>query len=85
MSTVDSENFALFDFGMSFLDGCLNDELSLPSIIEDFDYYIAYTGSHVVPTPTYAQALRFCPISWTLVALDDSEEIPLSATQKKFI
>ena len=44
ISTMDPDNVAVFDFSMSLLDGCLNDELSSPSIIEDIEYYIAYTG-----------------------------------------
>ena len=43
ISTEDPHNVALFDFSISLLDGCLNDELSSSSIIDDFDYYIAYT------------------------------------------
>ena len=54
ISTINPENVAQFDFGMSLLDGCLNDELSSPSIIDNIEYYIAYTGLQVVPTPTYA-------------------------------
>ena len=53
VSTVNPENVAMYDFSVSLLDGCLNDELSLPSIINDIDYYIAYTGLQVVPAPTY--------------------------------
>ena len=41
---MDPDNVAVFDFSMSLLDGCLNDELSSPSIIEDIEYFIAYTG-----------------------------------------
>ena len=53
ISTVNPENVAMYDFSVSLLDGCLNDELSLPSIINDIDYYIAYTGLQVVPAPTF--------------------------------
>ena len=53
VSTVNPENVAMYDFSVSLLDGCLNDKLSLPSIINDIDYYIAYTGLQVVPAPTY--------------------------------
>ena len=59
--------------------------LSAPSIIDDFDYYIAYTGLHVVSTPTYTQDLQNCPITWTLVALDGGLETPLSVTQQQFV
>ena len=44
ISTLDPNNVAMYDFSISLLDGCLNDELSSPSTIDDFDYYIAYTG-----------------------------------------
>ena len=54
LSTQDTNNVAMYDFSISLLDGCLNDELSSPSIIDDIEYYIAYTGLQVVPTPTYA-------------------------------
>ena len=30
-----------FDFSLALLDGCVNDELSDPSTIDDFDYNIA--------------------------------------------
>ena len=44
ISTLDPNNVAQYDFSISLLDGCLNDELSATSIIDNFDYYIAYTG-----------------------------------------
>ena len=44
ISTLDPNNVAQYDFSISLLDGCLNDELSSPGFIDDFDYYIAYTG-----------------------------------------
>ena len=43
-STLSPNNIAEYDFSISLLDGCLNDELSSPSTIDDFDYYIAHTG-----------------------------------------
>ena len=81
ISTINPGNVAMYDFSVPLLDGCLNDELSSPSIIDDFVYYIAYTGSHFVTTPTYTQTLQNCPISWKLVAIENGLEIPLSATQ----
>ena len=44
ISNLDPNNVAQYDFSISLLDGCLNDELSSPSTIDDFDYYIAHTG-----------------------------------------
>ena len=81
ISIINLENVASYDFRVSLLDGCLNDELTSPSIIDDFDYYIAYTGSHIVSAPTYTQVLNNCPISWKLIVLDNGLETPLSATQ----
>ena len=40
-------------FTVSMIDRCVNDELTSPSIISDFDYFIAATGLTTVPTPTY--------------------------------
>ena len=53
LSTLDPENVVEYAFSMSLLDGCLNDELSDPSTIDDFNYYIALTGEHVISTPTF--------------------------------
>ena len=53
ISIINLENVAFYDFSVSLLDGCLNDKLSSPSIIDNIDYYIAYTGFRAVPTPTY--------------------------------
>ena len=72
---------------MSLLDGCLNDELSSPSTIGDFDYYIAATGLHTISTPTYTQSLLGCPVTWSLVAIDPDSglEQALSAKQTSYV
>ena len=68
------------------LDGCLNDILSNPSTISDFNYYIAHTGLETVPTPTFTQDLQNCPITWELVAIDvNGAEGPLTADQTQFV
>ena len=68
---------------MNILDGCLLDELSDPSTIDDIDYYIAATGQLIVPTPTYTQLLARCQVDWTLVAINPNsgQEVALTATQ----
>ena len=43
-STVSPENVVEYGFTIDLVDGCLLDELSDPSTIEDVDYYIAATG-----------------------------------------
>ena len=57
---------------MTLLDGCLLDELSNPSTIDDIEYYIAATGLKVVNTPTYTQSLAHCQVDWTLLAVDQN-------------
>jgi hypothetical protein len=52
-STTTPDNSIGFTFSIFFFDGCLNDVLSDPSAISDFGYYIAYTGLHTIPTPTF--------------------------------
>ena len=50
-STLSEEkngNIAEYGFSMSLVDGCVNDELSLPSTIDDFNYYISTTGIHTI-------------------------------------
>ena len=64
---------------MSLLDGCLNDELSSPSTIGDFDYFITATGLHTIPTPTFTQTLSGCPIEWSITGIDGTgSEIDLT-------
>ena len=48
LSIQESGNIAEYEFSMSLVDGCVNDELSLPSTIDDFNYYISYTGEHII-------------------------------------
>ena len=60
------------------MDGCVLDELSDPSVIDDFDYYIAYTGAKSISAPTYTQLLGHCAVEWSLVALSTGQEIALS-------
>ena len=62
---------ATFDFSVSLLDGCLNDELTATGSIDDVTYFIAQTGLLPIPTPEYSQSLLNCPIDWTLVVVDD--------------
>ena len=52
-STETSGNSIGFTFSIFYFDGCLNDELSNPSSISDFGYYIAHTGLYEIPTPTF--------------------------------
>ena len=42
-----------YPFSVSMIDGCVNDELSNPSTIDDFTYYIGSTGVHTVSSPSY--------------------------------
>ena len=53
ISTEDSGNIAEYEFSMSLVDGCVNDELSLPSTIDDFNYYISSTGALTIVKPTF--------------------------------
>ena len=70
-STDNLRKFLDFDFSISILDGCLKDKLTASSEIEDFDYYISYTGAQILTTPFYAQVVEKCPVSWSLVTVDD--------------
>ena len=70
-STDNLRKFLDFDFSISILDGCLKDKLTASSEIEDLDYYISYTGAQILPTPFYAQVVEKCPVSWSLVTVDD--------------
>ena len=42
-----------YEFAVTLKDGCLMNELSSPSVMDDIDYYIGATGPLVVPTPSY--------------------------------
>ena len=70
-----------FEFSVAFSDGCLLDELSNPSSIEDFNYYIAATGIYVIDPPTFSQLVPSCEILWSIVAVDDGSEAALSTKQ----
>ena len=86
VSTQSPNDVVVFDFSISMLDGCLNDILSAPSTIADFNYYIGHTGLETVPTPTFTQDLQNCPITWELVAIDGfGAEGPLTADQTQFV
>ena len=60
LSTLDSDRVAEYEFSISLLDGCIYDELSSPSLIDDFDYYIDDTGLYEIPTPNYSQSVANC-------------------------
>ena len=60
LSTLDSDRVAEYEFSISLLDGCIYDELSSPSSIDDFDYYIDDTGLYEIPTPNYSQSVANC-------------------------
>ena len=47
-------------FKISIIDRCTNDELSNPSFISDFDYFIGATGLKTIPKPTYTQLYSNC-------------------------
>ena len=53
LSLVDSGNVAEYEFNISLVDGCVNDELSSPSTIDDFNYYISSTGVYTIQNPTF--------------------------------
>ena len=44
LSTISPENVAEYEFTMNLVDGCTIDELSSPSTITNFVYYIDDTG-----------------------------------------
>ena len=71
---------------MTLIDGCELDELSDPSVIDDFDYYIASTGQMIVSTPTYTQLLGTCNVDWSIVLVNDlGQEESLDATEAAFV
>ena len=53
LSTLNSEKTAEYGFSINILDGCLFDELSTSSTIEDFYYYIAETGLLEISAPGF--------------------------------
>ena len=87
LSTIDAEKTAEYQFSVNLFDGCINDELSSPSSIEDFDYYIAATGLRIINPQTYTQSLEDCPVTWSLVAIDPDSglEEALSAKQTSYV
>ena len=77
-----TKSTAEYDFSISLFDGCINDELYLPSQIDDFDYYIAHTGLHVLPTQTYSQFIENCKVTWSLAAIDPDSGAEVGLTTK---
>ena len=60
LSTLAFDKVVEYEFSISLFDGCIYDELSSPSQINDFDYYIDDTGLHEIPSPTYSQSVTNC-------------------------
>ena len=52
-STTSPDNVVEYQFNMALIDGCTIDELSSPSTIVNFVYYIDDTGLKEIETPTY--------------------------------
>ena len=65
------------------LDRCLNDELSSPTTISDLNYYVAVTGKHIIPNPTFTQAIENCSIKWSLVAIDSDTGLDVELSTKQ--
>ena len=51
--SIQGDSVIEYPFTVTMIDRCTNDELSDPSIVSDFDYFIAATGLRTIPTPTY--------------------------------
>ena len=69
-SVKDRNNMIEYEFAVTLKDGCLMNELSNSSTIDDIDYYIGATGLLVVPTPSYTQLVGHCANSWSLESID---------------
>ena len=65
-SVKDRKNMIEYEFAVTLKDGCLMNELSEPSAIDDIGYYIGSTGLLEVPTPSYTKLVDKCATSWTL-------------------
>ena len=70
-----------YDFAVTLKDGCLMNELSSPSVIDDIDYYIGSTGPLVVPTPSYIQLVDNCATSWSLESIDTETGLETALTE----
>ena len=70
-----------YEFAVTLKDGCLMNELSSPSVMDDIDYYIGATGPLVVPTPSYIQLVDNCPISWKLESIDPETRLETALTE----
>ena len=77
--SVRGNNVIEYPFTVSMIDRCVNDELSNPSFIDDFDYFIGSTGLTTIPTPTYTQLYTNCQVDWTLYRLDQGLETTLTS------
>ena len=54
----------VFDFRMTFKDGCLMDNFSDPSSIDSLDYYVDFTEIYVISAPSFSQKVENCAIEW---------------------
>ena len=79
VSSIDPGNSIEYDFSIVFIDGCVKDELSNPSSIDDFQYFLGSTGLYPIATPTYTQLLTNCGLEWELVALSGGLEAVLNS------
>ena len=85
LSTLSPGNEVDYEFTMNLVDGCTIDQLSSPSTITNFEYYIDRTQSQKIPTPKYTQLVPNCLVEWSLVVSEQGIETALTATQQKYI
>ena len=81
LSTLSPGNEVDYEFTMNLVDGCTIDQLSSPSTITNFEYYIDRTQSQKIPTPKYTQLVPNCLVEWSLVVSEQGIETALTATQ----
>ena len=70
---------------MSIADGCINDVITPTSSIDDFNYYIAQTGSTTVPSPTYNQDQDTCGTTWSLVRVVNGADQTLNTKESQYL
>ena len=57
---------------MNFIDGCLLDTLSGLSIIDDLAYYVGFSESKKIESPSFNQSIENCQVAWSIFTVDEA-------------
>ena len=69
---------------LTVLNGCTIDTITADTTVDDFTYYISYTGPQIIET-SYTQQFTACPSEFGVVLIENGSEVELTQTQKNYL